>query len=288
VKPPPFVYLAPDTLGEAVDALREHGADGKVLAGGQSLVPMMNMRLARPDVLVDVGRIGELSGIRANGRMAIGAGTRQAAVLRDADVGARFPLVHAALRQVGHAANRARGTFGGSIAHADPAAELPAVVVALGGELVVQGPGGERVVGADEFFVTHYTTALEVDEILTEVRLGEHGPSAWAFGEVARRHGDFALAGVALAAETDGDGVVTSARIALFGVADRPLRAAAAEASLIGRRLGDEAAAAEAGRLAPDGVEFASDIHVPEAYRRDVAQALVRRAVLDAATTLGG
>jgi carbon-monoxide dehydrogenase medium subunit len=288
VKPPPFVYLAPETLDEAVDALREHGADGKVLAGGQSLVPMMNMRLARPDVLVDVGRIPELSGVRANGGVAIGAGTRQAAVLRDADVGARYPLVHTALRHVGHPANRARGTFGGSIAHADPAAELPAVAVALDAELVVHGPGGERTVRADEFFVTHYTTALDVDEILTEVRLPDRGSSAWAFGEVSRRHGDFALAGVALAAQADGDGVIGSARIALFGVADRPVRATAAEDSLVGRRLGDEQAARDAGRLATEGIEFTSDIHVPEAYRRDAAQALVRRALLDAANTLEG
>jgi aerobic carbon-monoxide dehydrogenase medium subunit len=288
VKPAPFVYLAPEALGEAVEALREHGSEGKVLAGGQSLVPMMNMRLAHPAVLVDVARIPELAGVRSNGRLAIGACTRQAAVLRDGDVAARFPLIREALRNVGHAANRARGTFGGSIAHADPAAELPAGILALGAELVVQGPGGERVVGADDFFVTFYTTALDVDEVLTEVRLPEQRPSAWAFGEVSRRHGDFALAGVALTAATDGDGVVTSARLALFGVADRPLRATAAEESLVGRRLGDEAVAGEVARLAPEGIEFSSDIHVPEVYRREAAVALVRRAVLDAANTLEG
>jgi carbon-monoxide dehydrogenase medium subunit len=280
--------LAPDILGEAVDALREHGTEGKVLAGGQSLVPMMNMRLARPEVLVDVSRIPELGGIRGNGRIAIGAGTRQAAVLRAGAVGQRFPLVHAALRHVGHAANRARGTFGGSIAHADPAAELPAVVLALDAELVVQGPGGSRVVAADEFFVTHYTTTLDVDDVLVEVRLPERRPSAWAFGEVARRHGDFALAGVAFAAETDGDGAVTAARVALFGVADRPVRAAAAEAALVGRRLGDEAVAGEVAALAPEGIEFASDIHVDDAYRWEAAVALVRRAVIDAVNTMEG
>ncbi len=288
MKPPPFVYLAPDTVSEAVDALREHGTEGKVLAGGQSLVPMMNMRLARPEVLVDISHIADLAGVRSNGRIAIGAGTRQAAVLRDGDVGARFPLVHAALRHVGHAANRTRGTFGGSIAHADPAAELPAVVLALDAQLVVRGPSGERIVAADEFFVTHYTTTLEVDEVLVEVRLPEQRPSAWAFGEVARRHGDFALAGVALAAETDGDGTVTAARLALFGVADRPVRATAAEAALLGRRLGDESVADEAAALTPDGIEFASDIHVEEAYRREAAVALVRRAVMDAVNTMEG
>jgi carbon-monoxide dehydrogenase medium subunit len=288
VKPAPFVYLAPEALDEAVKALREHGADGKVLAGGQSLVPMMNMRLARPEVLVDVARIPELSGIRANGTISIGAGTRQAAVLRDRAVGSRFPLIHAALRHVGHAANRARGTFGGSIAHADPAAELPAVMLVLGADMVVRGPDGDRVVPADEFFVSYYTTALDVDEVLTEVRLPEQRPSAWAFGEIARRHGDFALAGVALAVDADGDGVVTHARLALFGVTDRPVRASAAEASLVGRRLGDAAVAREVAHLAPDGIDFGSDAHVPESYRRDAAVALVRRAVLDGANTLEG
>jgi carbon-monoxide dehydrogenase medium subunit len=288
VKPPPFIYLAPDTLDEAVDALREHGTEGKVLAGGQSLVPMMNMRLARPEVLVDVARIPDLAGVRSNGRIAIGAATRQAAVLRDDGVGQEFPLVHAALRHVGHAANRARGTFGGSIAHADPAAELPAVVLALDAELTVRGPGGERAVAADEFFVTHYTTTLDVDDILVAIQLPERRPSAWAFGEVARRHGDFALAGVALAAETGSDSAVTAARIALFGVSDRPTRAIAAEAALVGKPLGDESVAREVAALAPDGVEFASDIHVPEAYRREAAEALVRRAVMDAANTMEG
>jgi aerobic carbon-monoxide dehydrogenase medium subunit len=286
VKPAPFVYLAPDALDEAVDALREHGSDGKVLAGGQSLVPLMNMRLARPAVLVDVLRIPGLAGVRANGRISIGAATRQAAVLRDTEVGTRFPLVHTALRHVGHAANRARGTFGGSVAHADPASELPAVMLALDAELVVHGPGGERVVAADDFFVTYYTTDLDVDEVLTEVRLPERPPSAWAFGEVSRRLGDFALAGVALAAGTDGDDVVTTARLALFGVADRPVRATAAEQRLVGERLGAEPVAREVAELAQQGVDFASDVHVPEAYRREAAVALVRRAVMDAVDTL--
>jgi aerobic carbon-monoxide dehydrogenase medium subunit len=288
VKPAPFVYLAPDGLDEAAQALQEHGSEGKILAGGQSLVPMMNMRLARPAVLVDVAGIPELSGVRSNGRISIGAATRQAVVLRDSEVGTKFPLVHEALRHVGHAANRTRGTFGGSVAHADPAAELPAVMLALNAELVVRGPEGDRVVAADDFFVTYYTTDLDVDEILTEVRLPEQRPSAWAFGEVARRRADFAMAGVALAVGTDRNGVATTARLALFGVADRPIRATSAEEELVGQRLGDESVAAEVAQLAEDGVDFASDVHVPEAYRRDATVALVRRAVLDAVNTLGG
>jgi aerobic carbon-monoxide dehydrogenase medium subunit len=288
VKPASFVYVAPETLDEVVQALREHGSEGKVLAGGQSLVPMMNMRLARPRVLIDVMRVPGLSGVRRNGRISIGASTRQDTVLNDAEVGLEFPIVHAALRNVGHVANRSRGTFGGSVAHADPAAELPAVVLALGAEMVVRGPNGERTVSSDEFFVTYYTTDLAEDEVLTEVRFPETPPSVWGFGEVARRQGDFALAGVAFAAETDSDGAISRARLALFGVADRPVRARSAEAALLGRHLSDEAIARDVAELAQEGVEFASDVHVSEEYRREASAALVRRAVLDAAKTREG
>ena len=284
MKPAPFVYFAPETVEEAVQALREHGSDAKILGGGQSLVPMMNMRLARPSALVDVTSIPELRGVRRPGRFAVGASTPQAQVLANSDIGAQFPLIHEGLRHVGHAANRARGTFGGSVAHADPAAELPAITLALNAEMVIHGPGGQRVVSADEFFVTYYTTAVDPDEVLTEVRFPEQAPSAWGFREVARRHGDFALSGVAFAAETDAGGVVASARLALFGVTDRPVRATASESALVGRTLGDETAAREAAELAPEGIEFASDVHVPDTYRREATVALVRRAVLDAGT----
>jgi carbon-monoxide dehydrogenase medium subunit len=280
------VYLAPATVDEVVEALREHGSEGKILAGGQSLVPMMNMRLARPQALVDVMRVPELSGVRSNGQISIAACTRQSSILADDEVGARFPLIHEALRNVGHVANRTRGTFGGSVAHADPAAELPAVALALEAQMVIRGTDGERIVAADDFFLTYYTTDVGADEVLTEVRFPEQAPSAWAFGEVARRHGDFALAGVALAADTGEDGVVQSARVALFGVADRPVRAKAAEAALVGQRLDDQAVAREVAQRAQDGVEFASDAHVSDTYRREASVALVRRAVLDAARTL--
>ncbi len=283
MKPAPFVYFAPETIDEVVQALGEHGSDARVLAGGQSLVPMMNMRLARPSALVDVTGVSELCGVRTNGELAIGASTRQAQVLADSAIGARFPLIHEALRHVGHPANRARGTFGGSIANADPAAELPAIALALNAEMVIQRSGGQRVVAADDFFVTYYTTALDTGDVLTEVRFPGRTPSAWGFREVARRHGDFALAGVAFAAETDASGSIGSARVALFGVTDRPVRAIEAENALVGRQLGDETAAREAAALAPEGVDFASDVHVSDTYRREATVALVRRAVLDAA-----
>jgi carbon-monoxide dehydrogenase medium subunit len=278
--------MAPESLSEALDALTEHGEDGKVLAGGQSLVPMMNMRLARPSVLIDIGRVNGLAGVIHNGRSVIGTMTRQSSVMKDDTVRRKFPLIHEAQRHVGHVANRSRGTFGGSIAHADPAAELPAVMLALGADMVIDGPNGARVVPADDFFVTYYTTDIGSDELLVEVRLPARRPTAWAFGEVARRHGDFAMAGVAMTVEADHEGVVSSARLAMFGVADRPIRATEAEEALVGKRLGDEAAADEVSRVAPSGIDFASDVHVSATYRSEVAAVLVRRAVMDASKTM--
>lgn len=281
------MYFAPDSLDEAVDVLREHGSDGKILAGGQSLVPMMNMRLARPSALIDVMRITHLSGIHRNGRLSVGATTRQRDVLADAGLTAEFPLIHAALRSVGHPANRARGTFGGSLAHADPAAELPAVMLALDAEMAIQGRNGERVVSAEDFFVTYYTTVLDADDLLTEIRLPKP-PSAWGFREITRRHGDFALAGAVITADADAAGLVQSARVVLFAVTDRPVRAVAAEEALVGQRLADDAVVREVAELACEGIDFTSDVHVSDVYRREASVALVRRAVQDAATSIGG
>lgn len=246
---------------------------------------MMNMRLARPKALVDLGRISDLVGVESNGGITLRAMTTQAAILRDARIADELPLIQAALRLVGHSANRSRGTFGGSIANADPAAELPAVMLALDATMVALGPQGERITEADDFFDTYYTTDLGFDEILTEVRVPVQADAAWGFQEVARRHGDYAAAGVAMTARVADDGTVADARIALFSAADRPLRARQAEQRLVGSRLGDEQVAGEASQLALEGVDFSSDVHVSEAYRRDATAALVRRAVLQAATS---
>ncbi|MBS1886143.1 MAG: FAD binding domain-containing protein [Actinobacteria bacterium] len=287
MKPAPFAYYAPETAAEAVSLLQEHAVDGKVIAGGQSLVPMMNMRLARPTALIDVGRVAELAGIAVEGGVAIGAAAKQARVLREDAVAERLPLLVAALRHVGHPANRARGTIGGSIAHADPAAELPAVAIALGAELVAVGPDGTRTIPADEFFLTYYTTALGPDELLVEVRFPDPGGSrAWGFREVARRHGDFAMAGVAVTASCGAGGTVESARVVLFGIADAPQRAAAAEQRMVGASPADPALAAEVAAAATAGVEFASDPYVSAAYREDAVAALVERAVQESAKTM--
>ncbi|GEL25080.1 carbon-monoxide dehydrogenase medium subunit [Pseudonocardia sulfidoxydans NBRC 16205] len=282
MKPPTFDYVRPASVAEAIDALAAH-PDSKVLAGGQSLIPMMNMRLARPTALVDIGRLDELAGIEANGSLRVGATARQSTVLENEQVGRRWPLITAALVHVGHPATRARGTFGGSIAHGEPASELPAVMLACDARFLLRGGSGEREVAADDFFVGHYTTVLADDELLVQVEVPDPAGSAWGFGEIVRRHGDYALAGAAVRLAVDGDGTVEEARVALFGVSGRPIRATAAEEHLLGTRLGDERAAAEAGRAALSGTEVTDDSFVSATYRHDAAAAVVERALLEAA-----
>lgn len=289
MKPSPFAYARPESVDETLAILAEHGDEAKVLGGGQSLMPLLNMRLARPSVLVDLGGIDELAGISSNGSISIGAMTRQVAVERSAEIKTALPILPAALRHVGHAAIRTRGTFGGSIAHADPAAELPAVFCALEGEAVIAARSGTRTVGAEDFFTTYFTTSVAEDELLKEVRLRRLTPSdRWAFLEVARRHGDFALVGVAVVLTMEGDGpdaICSKARIALSGVADVPVRAKAAEAVLEGARLSDESVRAEAAAAAGSGFQSEGDVHASAEYRREVAQTLVRRAVAQALET---
>lgn len=249
----------------------------------------MNLRLATPDVLVDLNGVSELEGIAVDGSVEIGALTRQITVERSAAVAAAAPLVVEALRYVGHPAVRSRGTLGGTVAHADPSAEIPAVLLALGGEVVARGPGGERTIAAEDLFVTYFTTTLEDTEVLTTVRVpAASAGMRFGFAELSRRHGDFALAGVAASAEVDEDGVCRSARIALFGVADRPLRAQGAEACVVGRPLGDPGVLREAELATADGLEPRTDVHASSRYRRDVAGVLVRRALAQAAARGGG
>ncbi len=247
MKPAPFKYAACETVEEAVSLLAEHGDEAKILAGGQSLVPLMNLRLAAPWVLVDLNRVTALQGVSANGAIQIGAMTRQADVERSGEVARGAPVIVEALRHVAFPAVRSRGTIGGSIAHADPAAELPAVLLALGGEVVAQDASGSRTVSADELFQTYFTTALRPDEVLTHVRIPAAGDGQrFGIQEVARKRNDFALAGAVVVAGVGPDGVCSSARIALFGVSDCPIRAAAAEQALTGRSLDADAAAGAA------------------------------------------
>ena len=280
MKPPRFDYLAPASLDEALGALAEHGDGAKVLAGGQSLVPLLNFRLVRPAYLVDLNEVPGLAYVRReNGHLAIGALTRQRAVETSALVREVQPLLADAMPQIGHVQIRNRGTIGGSLAHADPAAELPAVVAALDGQLVVQSARGRRVLSAAEFFVAYLTTALDPTELLVEVRVPVTPPrTGTAFLEVSRRHGDFALVGVAATVTLDEAGACTRCAIAITGVGPTPVVARDAARGLVGttptaKALEDAGQAAAAG-LDPDG-----DLHASSEYRRHVAGVLTRRAL---------
>jgi CO/xanthine dehydrogenase FAD-binding subunit len=287
VKPAPFAYYDPTTIDEAVSLLAEHGSEAKVLAGGQSLMPLLNMRLARPAVVVDVNRVDGLDYIRQeNGGLAIGALTRQRSIERSDVVARTQPLLAGATRLIAHPQIRNRGTVGGSIAHADPAAEYPAVALALDAEMRVAGPRGARAIQAEEFFVTYLTTALEPDELVTEVRLPALPPrTGWSVMELSRRHGDFALAGVAATLTLASNGECARARIVLFGFGVGPtsLRAIAAEQLLPGARLSDALVDAAADSAAKAIEEPLSDIHASGDYRRHLARVLTKRALVEAA-----
>jgi len=285
VKPAPFSYFAPRSLHEAVGLLVEHGDAAKVLAGGQSLVPMMAFRLAMPDVLVDLGGVGELEHSRVEGdTLVLGAMTRHRAVQDMGWLRTRCPLIVEGVELIGHPAIRNRGTVGGSLAHADPAAEWPAILLALDGEVDAVGPNGNRTIRAADLFQTYFTTALAPDEILTEVRLPlpDGAPTGSAFVEMARRHGDFAVAGVGTQISLHPNGTIVDARLALIGVADRPVRAGSAEAALRGHGPTEEVFA-EAASVAIGEIEPSSDLHGSSDYRRHVAGVLVRRALTIAA-----
>jgi len=278
MKPAPFAYHAPESVDDAVALLAEYGDEAKVVAGGQSLVPMLSLRLARYAHLVDLNGVAGLHGIaRHDGWLRIGAMTRQAVAEHDSLVARSAPLMTRSLPYVGHFQIRNRGTIGGSVAHADPASELPAVALALDAELEATGPTGTRRIPAAAFFESTWTTALADDEILTAVELPVWpGTCGYALHEVARRHGDFALVGAACAVQTDGP-LVTRAAIALFGVARTPVRAAQAEAALTA--AGVDVDLREVGRLAAADLHPTDDVHASGAYRREVASVAVARAL---------
>ncbi len=281
MKPPVFKYCAARSVDDVIGVLTDHGDDVTILAGGQSLVPMLNMRMARPEVVIDINRIGALSGIHVNGQLSLGALTRQREVEHSDVVAKHAPLLRQAVRHIGHPAIRARGTIGGSAAHADPASEVPAALVALDAAVVLTGPAGERRVPAEEFFVSVFTTAREPDEVLTRIDIPTVAPGTRSeFMEVSRRHGDYALVGVGAQIVGDPDGRVTSARIVITNVADVPCRARQAEAALVGNRLGDAAVHRAAADAAAAALSPSGDHHSSAQYRIDVSRTLVRR-VLD-------
>jgi aerobic carbon-monoxide dehydrogenase medium subunit len=279
VKPAPFEYHAPESVADVVGVLAEHGDEAKPLAGGQSLVPMLALRLARFEHLVDLNRVKPLTEVaREDGSILVGAMTRQAAPERDDHVAA-VPLLRRAAPLIGHFQIRNRGTVGGSIAHADPASELPAVALALDADLLVTAADRTREVAAGEFFAGNWTTVLEADELLTAVRFPVwEGRTGFAVREVARRYGDFALAGAACGVTLDGDGTIRRAAVALFGMGSTPLRAPAAEAALVGR-TGSEDELAEVGQVAVRDLEPPDDVHASSRYRRSVGAHVVERAL---------
>ena len=284
MKPPVFKYCAPKSLEEAVSLRHENAPDSVVLAGGQSLMPMLNLRQASPATVIDIGGVSELAGIRPWGDgVAVGAMTRQRAAERSELLTDRVPLMGQALTKVGHVSVRNRGTVGGSLAHADPAAELPAVVVALGADLLACSVRGERAIPADGFFCGAYRTSLEPDELLVDIRLpgARPGPDPGAaFVELARRHNDVPVVGVA-AMTVVREGVLDDVRIVLTGVSCSPVRAHAAEELLRGEVPGHDAYAAAA-EVAMTEIDPGSDFVATGAYRRRIAGVLVRRALAEA------
>ena len=285
MKPAPFKYYAPTTVQEALAHLAEYGYDAKVLAGGQSLIPMLNFRLAQPSVLVDLNNISELFYIRPDedSGLRLGAMTRQRQVEYDPLVAERAPLVHEVMPQIAYPQIRTRGTFGGSLAHADPSAELVAVTMALNGRLRLRSQAKERWVPADEFFVGLFTTVLEPDELLVEVALPAMPPrSGGAFLQITRRHHDFCIAGVAVLVTLDDKGQCEQARLVFLSAGDGPVNARQAAEMLIGQAPTPEAIRAAAKKAADGEIDPGSDIHASAEYRRHLAQVLARRALTQA------
>jgi aerobic carbon-monoxide dehydrogenase medium subunit len=280
MKPAPFRYHAPGRLEEALELLADDEQEARAIAGGQSLVPMMNFRLATPEVLVDLGRIDALRYVRtrSDGALAIGAGARQATVLRERP---DWPLLSEAIRHIGHPQIRSRGTVCGSLAHHDPTAELPAVATALGATMTVAGTAGTRTVAADAFFVSYYEVALEPGELLIEAAFPAPEPgTGWAFKELARRRGDFALVGAAALLRRE-SGAASEPRLVLFGVGDRAQRIGPAEALLNGAPVNPDTLD-ELRAIVADAVDPIDDVHASADYRREAVAQLVVECVADA------
>jgi carbon-monoxide dehydrogenase medium subunit len=285
MKPAPFDYYAPTSVDQALDHVAQLGYGAKILAGGQSLIPTMNFRLAQPSALIDLNNIPELAYIRPSddGGVLIGAMTRQITVERDPLIAQRAPLVRACMPFIAHPQIRTRGTLGGSIAHADPAAELPAVTVALGARYRVRSKKGERWTAAEEFFVSLFTTLLQPDELLVEIALPLMPPrSGWSFQEVARQSGAYGLAGVAALVTLDDKKRCRQARMAFLSCGEKPMLAQQAAKTIVGQSPTPEAIRAAAEVAAKADVDPSNDIHASAAYRRHLVKVLAVRALTEA------
>jgi carbon-monoxide dehydrogenase medium subunit len=281
MKPPKFDYFAPDSIESALTLIAEHGDDARYLAGGQSLVPMMNFRVAAPSALIDLNGIATLRGIRVdeNSRLHIGAMTRTREIEMDSTIATANPLLHAAAPHIAHIQIRNRGTIGGSLAHADPAAEMPGIVLACNAEINSIGPAGPRSIAAVDFFEGIYSTALQDGEMITEI-VFPPWPAArcWAFQEISRREGDFAMIGIAAWFDLNETGEISAASLTAIGAGDTPLRLPAAEEILSGQPPGD-VLFAEAAQAAVNEFDPGSDLHASDEYRQEVGGVLVERAL---------
>lgn len=289
MKPSAFEYHNPQSVEEAVELLDRYGDEAKIIAGGQSLVPMMNFRLARPEILIDINGIKELEYIKIEGdELVIGALTRESDIEKSALVIEQFPFLAKAISYIGHSAIRNRGTIGGSLVHADPSAELPTALCALNGKLKVVGSSGEKILEPEEFFLTYLTTSLEPSDLLTEVRIPALPENTgWSFSELSRRSGDFAIVAVGILLFSEAPGVCREARIAMGGVAPTPVRAQAAEALLAGKKL-SEKLIAKAAQQAAEETDTEPDYHASAEYRMDMARVFVKKGLQEAWNMLNG
>src|SRR5262245_29378054 len=285
MKLPPLEYACPATLAEAVALLAAHGGEARAIAGGQSLMPMLAFRVVAPALLVDLRKLPELKEIRiAADGVRLGAMVRWRDIEDDARLAAAHPLLKAAVEHVAHYQIRNRGTVGGSIAHADPAAEMPGICVTCDAEISVMGSNGARTIRADDFFVGALTTVLEHDEIITEITLPAWpAKRCWGFREFARRRGDFAMAAAALFYDQDANGRATNAHVGVIGLGDRPRRIPEVEAAINGQIV-DEVLMERAAEITSANVEAQADIHASAEYRRSLAGTMLERALRDAAT----
>ena len=283
MKPPRFAYYDPETVAEAIEIKSRFETDALVLAGGQSLMPMLNTRLARPEALIDINRIASLQEMQGGPtHVEFGALVRQHRLESDPLVARNVPLLAAVTHYIGHVENRHRGTVGGSLAHADSAAELPTAAITLDAEMVIEGPAGRRVEAAADFFAGWMTTTVAPDELLVAVRFPIAAADAgWGFVEVARREGDFALSAAGAQLRLDATGRISEIAIGVASITDRPVRAAETEAQLLGQVPTPEAVAAAA-RAVEDQVTASDDMHATHTYRRHLAATVTQRAVLAA------
>lgn len=280
MKPPPFKYVAAESLEHALEQMTEHGDDAKLLAGGQSLIPAMNFRVLQPSVLIDLNRVESLDYIETadDGALLIGAMTRQRDIERSPDVEHIAPLLHEAMPHIAHPQIRTRGTLGGSLAHADPAAELPVIVIAAGARVRATGPDGDRWIEAKEFFEGMFSTALRDDELIAEVAFPPSAPNTgWSFEEISRRRGDYAMMGVAAQVEIDSDGVCRAARLIYLNAGDGPVEAEQAAAMLIGEVPSNDGFTSAAIQAANEEIDPMGSVHATIDFQRHLARVLTVR-----------